>query len=400
MLSFRYTAIDEQNRTVEGQLPAESEENLRWLLLERGLRPRSIAPAPPEAGILARLDPRNRLPARSIHIELTLRQIAVMLRSGLTLLASVETVIEQPPSGAARKVYESIRSRLEAGSSLGEALREHRCFPPSVVAMIEMGEESGNLDQVIEQSARSMETRRRNQSAVITALFYPSFTFFFAIAICVYMVLFVIPPMQRALEALGRPLPAMTRSLLDVADFITRWGVLIGGGVLLLAVTFFILRAYPPGRLRIDQAFLRLPLIGTILRTGSTALFSRSMGTLLGSGIALVEGLRIAGTLHGNRYFSAVVDGARRRVLEGGTLADSLARPHAYTPMMLKMVAVGESSGNLEEALGHVADFHDERLQALIKRLSAILEPMVVIIVGLLVGYVYIAFFVGLYGGV
>jgi len=393
---FEYTAVTETGETVGGRLQADSAEELRWSLIERGLQPEAVREAAPaETGGFS---PANWIGARSVHIELTLRQIAVMLRSGLTLLSAIETVIEQPPSRAVRRVYEAIRESVEGGASFAEALAEHKGFPSSVVSMISMGEESGNLDSVIERGAQSMETRRRNRSATMTALFYPSFTFLFAIAICIYMVVAVIPPMKKALEALGRELPAMTQSLLDVADFFAKWGVLVGTVAVIGIVVFVALWFWPPGRLAIDRLLLRLPLIGTILRTGATALFARSMGTLLGSGIPLVEGLRIIGSIHGNRYLSAVVESARRRILEGGSLAASLSQPHSYTPMMLKMIGVGEASGNLEETLEHVAEFHEDRLQALIKRLSALLEPAIVLVVGFLVGYVYIAFFVGLYG--
>ncbi|MEM9015962.1 MAG: type II secretion system F family protein [Verrucomicrobiota bacterium] len=394
---FEYTAVTTTGESVDGRLQADSAEELRWSLLERGLQPQIVRESTgSERSSFALSDWRS---PRSIHVELTLRQIAVMLRSGLTLLSSIETVIEQPPSRPVRRVYEEIRRSLENGASFAESLEEHKCFPTGAISLVSMGEESGNLDTVMERAADAMETKRQNTTATITALFYPTFTFLFAIGICVYMVLAVIPPMKRALEALGRPMPAMTQSLLDVADFFQKWGVLMGTIAMILTIVFIILMLWPPGRLAIDKTLLRLPLIGTILRTGSTALFARSMGTLLGSGIALVEGLRILGTIHTNRYFSAVVESARRRILEGGSLAESLSQPYAYTPMMLKMVGVGETSGNLEETLDHVADFHDERLQALIKRLSAILEPTIVLVVGALVGYVYIAFFVGLYGG-
>jgi len=366
------------------------------LLLERGLQPEVVNEA----------DPTERRgfssgkwrSAKSVHIELTLRQIAVMLRSGLTLLAAIETVIEQPPSRAAQRIYETMRRSIENGASFADALAEHKIFPAGAISMIGMGEESGNLDTVIERAAVSMEMKRRNTAATLTALFYPAFTFLFAIGITIYMILAVIPEMEKALKALGKNLPAMTQSLLDAADFFTTYGLLMGILLIVLGVVLTILCMWPPGRLVIDQIILRLPLIGTILRTGATALFARSMGTLLSSGIPLVESLRIIGTIHSNRYFAAVVESARRKILEGGSLARSLSRPHAYTPMMLKMVGVGETSGNLEETLEHVADFHDERLEALVKRLSAMLEPSVVLVVGGLVGYVYIAFFVGLYG--
>ncbi len=398
MTSFEYTATTPGGKTVEGRLQAESVEALRWNLIEKGLKPERVREAGPAPKSIL-LSPHDWLSPSSIHIELTLRQIAVMLRSGLTLLAAIETVIEQPPSRAVCRVYEKIREQVENGAAFAEALAEHKCFPPGAISMIAMGEESGNLDTVIERSALTMETRRRNKAATVTALFYPAFTFIFAIGICVYMVVAVIPPMKKALSALGRNLPPMTQSLLDIADFFAQWGLIVVSIIVILGIVVLLLWLWPPGRLGIDRFFLRVPLVGTILRTGATALFARTMGTLLSSGIPLVEGLRIAGGIHANRYLTAVVESARRRILEGGALAESLSRPHAYTPMMLKMIGVGEASGNLEETLEHVANFHDDQLQSLIKRLSAMLEPAIVLFVGILVGYVYIAFFVGLYGG-
>jgi type IV pilus assembly protein PilC len=401
MERFRYIALDPAGTRVEGQLDGASPAEVRWMLLERGLRPETVVPraeaegeAP--AGLAAALLAWRS--ARSVHIELTLRQIAVMLRSGLTLLSAIETVVEQPPSRAAGRVYEEVRRSLESGSAFAEALAEHSCFPNAAVSLISMGEESGNLDLVMERAAQSMEARRRSRSATLTALFYPAFTFLFAIAICIYMVLEVIPPMKKALVSMGRSLPPMTQSLLDISDFFAKWGPFLVVAAVVGIVVFVALYLWPPGRLAIDRFFLRVPLVGTILRTGATALFSRSMATLLSSGIPLVESLRILAGIHRNRYLSAVVDSARRRILEGGTLAGSLDRPHSFTPMMVKMIAVGEASGNLDESLEHIADFHDEQLQSLVKRLSAMLEPAVVIVVGALVGYVYIAFFVGLYG--
>jgi len=395
---YEYTAMDGAGTPVEGHLRAESADALRWELVERGLNPGVVAESSaPRSGGRASLDPRGWFGARSVHVELALAQIAVMLRSGFTLLAAVETLIEQPPSMAVRRVFESLRARIEGGASLEEAMASQRCFPASATAMIGMGEESGNLDTVIEQAAESMATRRRNRTATATALFYPTFTFLLALGICVYLVVAVIPPMKKALESLGKKLPAMTQSLLDIAAFFTKWGLLIGVAALIAAVVLALVWLWPPGRLAIDRFLLRLPLVGKILRTGATALFARSLATLLGSGIPLVESLRIAATLHGNRYMAAVADSARRRILEGGTLGEALERPHAYMPMLLRMAAVGEVSGNLEETLGHAATFHDEQLTAMVKRLSAIMEPAVVLGVGTMVGYVYIAFFIGLY---
>jgi len=374
-------------------------ETARWQLMERGLEITQLVEADPNTDANP-LSLQNARSPRSVHIELTLRQIAVMLRSGLSLMAAIETITEQPPSGAVKRVYQVVRTDLENGETFADALSKHKCFPSSTISMVAMGEESGNLDRVIDQAAFNMQERRKSKNATLTAMLYPTITFLFAIGIAVYMVVAVIPPMKKALSALGRPLPPITQSLLDVADFFTKWGSTIGVVIVILIVTFVLCWISPKGRLVIDRIMLIIPLIGKIQRTGATALFGRSMATLLGSGIAIVEGLRIVKDLHGNTYLIAVLDSARRHIMEGGNLADSLNHPHSYTPMMLKMVSVGESSGNLEETLNNIADFHEEQLQALIKQLGALMEPAIILFVGAIVAYVYIAFFLGMSGAV
>lgn len=409
MSRFLYTSSLPTGESRQGVIEAETLDAARWALMEQGLRPEQLQAATEnqvDGNGMARsqwighFNPRNWGGVKSVHVELTLKQLAVMLRSGLTLLSAIETIIEMPPSRAVCRIYEQIQERLEGGSSLADALAQHKVFPKSVVAMIGLGEESGNLDVVMRRSSEAMESVRRNRNAILTALFYPAFTLFFAIGIGVYMVVAVIPPMKQALEALGRPLPPITQSLLDVSDFLVTYGPVVVIVLIAAALALTCFWLWPPGRLAIDRVLLRIPLVGTILRCGGTALFARSLATLLESGIRLVEGLRILTAVHSNRHFAAVVDSARNRILEGGTLADSLGRGQAYTPMMVKMVGVGESSGNLEETLENVADFHEERLQTLIKQLSALIEPAIVLLVGGLVGYIYIAFFVGLYGAI
>lgn len=404
MPRFAHTSYTATGERSNGWIDAENLQAARWALAEQGLRPERLLETSNDTGFGSQADGKKNSGlfqgTRSVHVELTLRQLAVMLRSGLTLLSSLETVIDQPPSRSMGGVYRRIRQQVEAGVPFSETLAEHSCFPKSVTSMIGLGEASGNLEDVLIRCAETMESSRRNKNAVLTALFYPMFTFLFAIGISVYMVIGVIPPMQLALEALGRPLPQMTQSLLDVADFLRAYGLTILIIIFSVGLAIFGISQWPPSRLALDRFILRLPLVGVIVRTSSTALFSRLLATLIRSGITLVESLRILGSIHSNHYFAKVVDDAREQILQGGQLAEGLDRVGAYTPMMIRMVGVGEASGNLEDTLLNVAEFHEERLQTLIKQLSAVLEPVIVLLVGLLVGYVYIAFFVALYGAV
>lgn len=206
---FQYTALSTDGATLTDLAEAPDADSLRLSLREQGLRPVQVAPGQAPASA-AWLDPGLWIPPRPVHIELCLRQLAVMLRSGLTLLSALETVIEQAPSGAVRRVWTAVRDEVEASSGFAEAMGAHRCFGHATVRMVALGEESGNLDSVLDRSAAAMERRRLLKQSTLSALAYPAITLLAAIGITSYMVLGVIPQMERFLTALGRRLPPMT----------------------------------------------------------------------------------------------------------------------------------------------------------------------------------------------
>ena len=211
------------------------------------------------------------------------------------------------------------------------------------------------------------------------------------------MVVGVIPKLKGFLEGMGRKLPPMTQMLVDVSDWVRLYLPHILIGVLILTVGFIALYCTPVGRLAVDRRMLRMPVIGNLVRLAGTASFSRALGILVRSGITLLEGLRTTEDLLGNRYLASRVTAARQAVMQGGTLAEPLAAPHAFTPMLARMVAVGESAGTIDEVLDEVARFHEAQLQSSIRRLSAVIEPCIIVVVGGIVGFVYIAFFMALF---
>ena len=227
---------------------------------------------------------------------------------------------------------------------------------------------------------------------------YPFVVFLAAIGVTIFMLTFAVPRLTVYLRTLGRPLPPMTQVLVDASEFLlTSWPV-IAGSLLLAAICFAVAYSAPPGRLLIDSAFLRVPVIGFIMRTSATAMFSRSFSLLLASGVTIIEALRTCQDLFRNRRLSVLIANARENVIAGAQLSPGLTARKAFTPMLSSMVAIGERSGNLDETLLACAEFHEQRLAALIRSLSSLVEIAVIIIVGGIVGYVYIAFMMALYG--
>ncbi len=401
MTKFAYLARDPGGRLERGTIEAGSPAAARAGLGGRGLRLVRLD-AVPEPGLgtvdlLERLHPTAWLPPRSLDIETAAAQLAVLLRGGLTLLAALRTAAEQSRKVSMRRVLNDVADRIQQGTTFAEALQQHRCFPPLVVQLVRVGEQTGTLDQVLTRAAKQLEERRLLMTNLITALAYPAFVAVAAIGVAVYLVVAVIPELQKFLSVLGRELPPMTQLLVDISIFVQTNGPAILIGLIAAIAAAVLIYQWPPGRMTVDRWSLRIPVIGPVLRLAGTASFASAMSVLIRSGITVLEALRTAEGLHRNRFLAECVAQARESVLQGGGLASALGTRGAYLPMLSKMIAVAENTGDLDEILDHVARFHESQLQIAIKRLSALIEPAIILVVGGIVGFVYISFFVALY---
>lgn len=406
MPEFVFEARDRQGSFHKGTLQAVDASSLADVLRQRGwlvTNVRAVTDVTDSGSSLQKLTPGYWLSPRSVDVELTLQQIATMLRSGQTLLTALETVVRQTPRRSMRRTWLEVSQRIQEGASLADAMDAHACFGRLVIQLVRVGEQTGTLDAVLERAADTLESRRNLKTSLITAMIYPAIVVVMALGVSAFMVLNVIPKVERALTGFGRKLPAMTQSLMDVSAWINQYLLFILVAGIACVVGLLAVYMWPPGRMWMDRIALRIPLIGRLLRLAATAAFAHTLGTLIRSGVTVLEGLRTAHALHRNQYLAQRVDVARQRVLEGGSLAEPLGEGRAYMPMLSSMVAVGESAGTLDDALHEVAAFHEKQLQSAIKRFSAIIEPVVIVVVGSIVGFVYISFFMALFsfaGGV
>lgn len=347
--------------------------------------------------VLEAINPASWLPVRSVDIETSLAQLAVMLRAGLTLLSAIKNVVEQAPRLSVRNLWLKVSRNVQQGSSLADSLKAHPVFPPLVIQLVRIGEQTGNLETVLSRGAKIMEGRRQLRNTLINALIYPSIVVIMATGVATFMVLSVIPKLEVFLTQLGRRLPPMTQSLLDISYIVRNYWLHGLVGLAVSVAVFLVVYWTPAGRLFVDRCLLRVPLIGHLFRLAATSLLARSLSILLQSGVTLLEALRTVELLPANRYMRQVISNARDEVIRGGSLADGLRQRGGYLPMLSAMVAVGESAGTLDEVLDETATFHEDQLQVAIRRFSAFIEPVIVVVVGGIVGYVYIAFFVALF---
>ncbi|WP_254508040.1 type II secretion system F family protein [Anatilimnocola floriformis] len=336
-------------------------------------------------------------PVRLGDIELSLRQLAVMLRSGLTLLESLRLLTENSNRASMRLTWTKVADEILNGESLGNAMTKHACFPAAVVQLTRVGEQTGELDVVLTRSAESIEAWRRLRSQILTAMAYPLLVFIAACGVSAFMVFNVIPKLQTFLTSMGKQLPAITQLLVDITTFINNhiwYGV---GGVTVLTIVTVAARLWPTSREFTDRVLLYVPAIGRVFTVAGTAALARNLGTLLRSGVTVLDSLHSVEQLLANKHLARVISEARTEVVQGRTLADALRGRGGFTPMICKMIAIGESSGRLDDVMDEAARYYEDDLRRAISTLAALVEPAMLLIVGGIVGFVYIAFFMAMF---
>ncbi len=340
---------------------------------------------------------RNFFAPRSVQVELSLRQLAVMLRGGISLLSAMQTIATQSDNRAIRRAYAALIETVQAGQPFSQAIESQVGFPDFLAQLVRIGEQTGIQETVLVRAADMMQTRRETIREVGTALLYPLLVLLASVGATGFIVTSLLPKLSKLLESLGKPLPAMTQSLITTSNFVNDWIVQIVVAILLSAFIFLLTWVSPAGRMWIEKSSLRIPIIGKLFRISGTLTFSQTLSVLVGSGVSVLESLITVQEMHASTYFASIVQRSRDAIIRGQNLADTLRVPGAYMPLLATMTAVGEESGTLDEVLDEVSNFERAQLSALIKTLAALVMPAIIVVVGSIVGYVYIAFFVGMF---
>ncbi len=416
MKHFTYLARDRAGTLTRGTQTAESPQGLQSLLEATGLSLVSFSASSSPAGTpnthaqtfnLATSKPAksrshvlgaiaSQLSPSSRAMELAMTQMAMMLRSGLDLRGTLQTVLEQTTSMPLANALSRVIHQVEQGQSLQAALASTRVFPEIVVQLVGVGETTGNLSQVLQRASQHMAVRRQSIMTVRMALAYPTLVATAALSIAVYLVVAVIPELSKMLSAMGRRLPRMTQSLVDLSSWLHLHGSTCAVLFFASAGGLVALRYWPPGRLMMDRFLLTVPLIGSVFRLSGTATLSSSLAVMIRSGTRLVDALAIAERLQSNQVLALRIQRSRRDVIRGESISHELSNQPGYVPMLSSMLRVAERTGQLEQSLEEVANYCDSELQTRIKRLSVLVEPAIIVFAGVIVGYVYMAFFLAL----
>ena len=401
MACYRYRARDGSGNSREGRLEAPSAAALAQRLRADGLLVFSVeedGDAWDREGLPPRFHPAWLLPTASLDLELGFRQISSMLRGGVSLTLALQTVAAQSRRPRAARAWLFLLGRIRAGESLSAAMDAlPRIFREEIVQLVRVGEHSGELDSAFARAADQLAARRDVRALVANALVYPCLTLLLAVGVSVFLVVSVIPRIATFLRSGNTALPPLTQALMDVSGWIRAHGLAVLAGLAAAAAAAWLVRLHPRGREAEDAFLLHVPVTGKILRTSGTAVFARVMSMLLESGVTLLDALRVSTRVLPNRRLARRIDSARDGVMRGEPLSAVLARAPEFLPMLPRMAAVAETTGSLGEAFGEVARFHETLLAISVKRLSAVIEPVTILVTGAIVGFVYVSFFLALF---
>jgi type IV pilus assembly protein PilC len=320
-------------------------------------------------------------------IVLFFRMFSALMASQVTVTESIEILHEQSDNRKLKRVLEQVRRKIEGGEPLSAAMADHpRVFPLVAVNMIRAGELGGILDVVLERISEYLEARAALRSKMIISMIYPAVVVVVSVVVVVFLVVFVIPKFAILLG--GAKLPANTQFLLDTADFLTKNAMVIIVSAALAALGFALMLSIPASRLLYDRYKIHIPVLGPIFRFGVIVQFSKTLAALLESGITLVDALRAASETVTNEAARAQIEHMNNRVVAGETLSSAFATDRFFTPMVKAMVKIGEHSGLMDQAMHTVGQLHEKILQDKISRMTAMIEPMLIIVLGGVVGYV------------
>lgn len=394
---FDYKALNSGGKAQRGIVEAENQKAARLKLKKQGLMVTAIiektAAKPSSSGGIPFIG--NRVSAS--EVTMMTRQLASLVKANIPLVEALNAIVDQTENEKLKVTLSQVRQDVNEGSSLAKATGAHpKVFDNIFVNMIEAGESSGTLSLVLVRLADLKEAQMRLRSKVISGMTYPILMMVVASGLMIAIFTFVIPKLTKVFESINKPIPAITQALLTFSDILVGWWFVFAGVGFGLATAFTRYISTPKGHERWDGLKLRLPVVGPLVRTIAVTRFSKTMSTLLSSGVPILTSMAIARNLVGNIPIAKAIALARENITEGQSIAEPLRRSGEFPPMMIHMIAIGEKTGELPEMLGNIADTYEEQVNTKIETMTSLMEPLMLVAMGGAVGFIVMAVFMPL----
>jgi len=397
MATFAYVGRSKAGAVKKGELSAKTREEAVDQLRKQNVVVTSLEEKSAKEGF--KLSLGSGLTDKDLVVFT--RQFGTMINAGLPLIQCLEILSTQSENAALRKAVGEIKVQVEGGSTFSDALRRHpKIFDDLYVNMVHAGEVGGLLDTILNRLSKHIEKAMKLKGQIKSAMVYPAAIVGIATIVITVLMIWVIPVFEKMFKEMSggkMALPGPTQLVIDMSNFVqSSWYIILGT---IVGVVFAFKKYYatPQGRLTVDKLVLRLPVFGDLIRKASVAKFTRTLGTLITSGVPLLEALSICAKTAGNKVIEGVLMDARVSISGGKTISDPLAKSETFPKMVTHMIAVGESTGALDNMLGKIADFYEDEVDQAVTNLTALLEPMMMVFLGVTVGFIVVAMYLPIF---
>lgn len=392
MPAYEYSALNARGREEKGLIEGDSPRQVRQMLRDRGLSPMSVAQVAESSIAQASPFQARRGSISSTELSLFTRQLATLVRSGLPLDEALAAVSQQSESKRVKRIALGVRSGVLEGSTLALSLNQFpNAFPPLFRATVEAGEQSGKLDHILERLAEYVERRQVMRNKVMLAAVYPAILTLVAIGVVVLLLTYVVPQVVGVYADIKADLPPLTTGLIAVSNFLRNYGVFLLILIVIGGFTFNRLMKNDSFKRKVHRRQLGLPLIGRLTRGANTGRFTRTLGILFGSGVPILEAMRIGTQVVTNLPMRDAIETAARKVREGASLYRSLSESKLFPPITVHLIASGESSGRLDEMLDRAAENQEREVETLVAAVMGIFEPVLILAMGAIVLVIVLA---------
>jgi type IV pilus assembly protein PilC len=375
----------------KGEIEAADKGAVGMMLKRQRIVPTKIKPKPHEITLFQK-------GVKTKDIVVFTRQFATMINAGLPLVQCLDILASQQPNPAFKKVIAQTKQDVESGSTFADALRKHpKVFDSLYVNLVAAGEVGGVLDTVLNRLAVYMEKNENLKNKIKSAMTYPIIVLCVAFAVVAVLMIFVIPTFSDMFKQFGSALPAPTQLVVNMSNFFRKFWWAIFGAIVGFVFALKWVRTQKKGRYVTDKLFLRLPIFGSLLRKVAVAKFTRTLGTMISSGVPIMDGLDITSRTAGNVIVEEAIMAVRTSISEGKSMSEPLEQTGIFPGMVVQMISVGEATGAMDQMLGKIADFYDEEVDTAVDALTSALEPMLMVFLGGIIGFVVVAMYLPIF---
>jgi type IV pilus assembly protein PilC len=398
MKTFVYTAKDSTGRIVSSQVEADNPKAVIEALRQEGFFVTRIVEKRRALNPFAFVERLFKVGLKELTIFS--RQFALLLNAGLTLSEAIDTIEEQTQNNSFRDILHKVKLDIQSGTTLTSSMKKHpRAFSNFFVSMVHSGEIGGALDSILERVAQFYENELELQNKIKSAMVYPSVVVVFALGISLFMLMYIVPQFAAFYSDFSggeAQLPALTRKMIDISNWLVNyWYYLLI--IPVFVIIFWKFRNSKWGHIVLDPLILRIPIFGPLSRKVAITRFTRTFGTLMQSGVPVLEALEVSTNTASNDVIKRAIIYTRERIREGETIHGPMKRTKVFPPLVTNLISVGEEAGNLEEILFKISDYYDDEIDATIRAMASLIEPMMIVIIGGIVGVIVVALYLPIF---